>query len=63
VQAAAPDPAPLLAPLMRRTIAILMTSLQLRVPSAWKSVQLSVVMLWNAAVQSRERGGCRALPE
>lgn len=48
---------------MQRTVAILMTSLRLRIPMAWKSVQLSIVMLWNAAVQSRERsrGGAGGL--
>jgi len=54
VKADAPDPDPVVAPLLQRTLHILLTSLELRIPMAWKSVQLSVVMLWNAAVQSRE---------
>jgi hypothetical protein len=54
IQASVPDPDPLVAPLMQRTLHILLTSLRLRIPTAWKSVQLSVVMLWNAAVQSGE---------
>lgn len=43
---------PVLSPLMLRAMHILLTLLQLRLPAAWKSMQLSVVMLWNAAVQS-----------
>ncbi len=43
---------PVLSPLMLRAVHILLTLLQLRLPAAWKSMQLSVVMLWNAAVQS-----------
>jgi hypothetical protein len=43
---------PMLSPLMLRAVHILLTLLQLRLPAAWKSMQLSVVMLWNAAVQS-----------
>lgn len=43
---------PALSPLMLRAMHILLTLLQLRLPAAWKSIQLSVVMLWNAAVQS-----------
>jgi hypothetical protein len=43
---------PALSPLMLRAVHILLTLLQLRLPAAWKSMQLSVVMLWNAAVQS-----------
>lgn len=54
VDAPPPEPPPLSAPLMERALSLLLTSLRLRIPSAWKSVQLSVVMLWNAAVQSRE---------
>lgn len=52
IEAQAPEPEPLVAPLMQRTLRILLTSLRLRIPASWKSVQLSVVMLWNAAVQS-----------
>jgi hypothetical protein len=43
---------PALNPLMLRAMHILLTLLQLRLPAAWKSMQLSVVMLWNVAVQS-----------
>jgi hypothetical protein len=43
-----------LSPLLHRTMHILLTVLHLRLPAAWKILQLSVVMLWNAAVQSRE---------
>lgn len=46
------DAHPMVSPLLQRTLRILLTSLKLRIPTAWKSVQLSVVMLWNAAVQS-----------
>jgi hypothetical protein len=52
VEAQAPDPDAAVAPLLQRTLRILLSSLTLRIPMAWKSVQLSVVMLWNAAVQS-----------
>lgn len=45
---------PSLSPLMLRAVHILLTLLQLRLPAAWKSMQLSVVMLWNSAVQSGE---------
>jgi hypothetical protein len=38
-------------------MAILLTILRLNVPAAWKSVQLGIVMLWNAAVQSGESLG------
>ncbi|WIA12059.1 hypothetical protein OEZ85_012136 [Tetradesmus obliquus] len=41
-----------LSPLLHRTMHILLTVLHLRLPAAWKILQLSVVMLWNAAVQS-----------
>ena len=44
-----PDDVP---PLMRRALALLLTALRMRAPAAWKSVQLAVVMLWNAAAQS-----------
>lgn len=47
---------PALSPLMLCAMHILLTLLQLRLPAAWKSMQLSVVMLWNAAVQSGGRG-------
>jgi hypothetical protein len=43
-----------LSPLLHRTMHILLMVLHLRLPAAWKILQLSVVMLWNAAVQSRE---------
>lgn len=43
-----------LSPLLHRTMHILLTVLHLRLPAAWKILQLSVVMLWNAAVQSGE---------
>lgn len=43
-----------LSPLLLRTMTILLTMLRLRLPAAWKSMQLSVVMLWNAAVRSGE---------
>jgi hypothetical protein len=46
-----------LSPLLMRTMAMLLSMLQLRLPAAWKSMQLSVVMLWNAAVRS---GACGA---
>lgn len=46
---------PALSPLMLRAMHILLTLLQLRLPAAWKSMQLSVVMLWNAAVQSGDQ--------
>jgi hypothetical protein len=61
VDAAPPAPEPLVSPLMQRTLHILLTSLRLRIPLAWKSVQLSVVMLWNAAVQSGGRAGDASL--
>lgn len=51
-----PAAGPLLNPLLQRTMNILLTVLRLNLPSAWKSVQLGVVMLWNAAVQSGECG-------
>jgi hypothetical protein len=54
IDEAAPEADPRVAPLLQRALHILMTSLELRLPPAWKSLQLSVVMLWNAAVQSRE---------
>lgn len=43
---------PELSPLLHRTVHILLTVLNLRLPAAWKILQLSVVMLWNAGVQS-----------
>lgn len=49
---------PTLSPLMLRAVHILLTLLQLRLPAAWKSMQLSVVMLWNAAVKSGEQRDC-----
>lgn len=52
VDAPMPTPEPLINPLLERTITILLTVLKLQLPAAWKSLQLSVVMLWNAAVQS-----------
>lgn len=48
---------PELSPLLHRTMHILLTVLRLRLPAAWKILQLSVVMLWNAAVQSGKAHG------
>ncbi|KAF8071180.1 hypothetical protein HT031_001262 [Scenedesmus sp. PABB004] len=39
-------------PLLARTMHILLTLLRLRLPAAWKTLQLAVVMLWNSAAQS-----------
>jgi len=52
VAAGRPAPADLPSPLMARTLAILLSVLKLHLPAAWKTVQLAVVMLWNAAARS-----------
>jgi hypothetical protein len=50
-----------LSPLLLRAINILLALLRLRLPAAWKSMQLSVVMLWNAGVRSGVRAPYRQL--
>lgn len=52
VDAGSPEPGGLPSPLMERTLSILLEVLKLRVAYAWKSVQLAVVMLWNAAART-----------
>lgn len=68
VQTNAAHPEPKVNPLLGRALQILLTMLRLNSLHSWKSIQLAVVMMWNAAARDAgverhmvEEGVCEAL--